>query len=323
MNFIAIDFETANRDRSSICQVGIAEFQGRECVESTAWLVDPEQQFDEMCVDVHGITPDLVDGSPRFREFYEAVLGPRLADRVIVCHTSFDRVALERACERHGHPTPAASWLDSATLARRVWPEVSRSGYGLRNLATTRLGIEFRHHDAGEDARAAGLVVLAAAESLGLDLEGCLSLVSGAFPRSRARSGESSVQRRASASEVEQEEKELRRILTELVHRTAAQDDPPLAGERVAITGRLQLQRKEVGSAIEALGGTWDPRVSMDTTMLVVGTQNEVALKGKEKSSNQEKAERFRSQGREIQIFTEAEWLDLLREIYDGSPDEA
>lgn len=32
MNFIALDFETANRrNRFSICQVGIAEFRNGEC----------------------------------------------------------------------------------------------------------------------------------------------------------------------------------------------------------------------------------------------------------------------------------------------------
>ena len=33
MNFIAIDVETANADYSSICQIGIAEFQNGKVVD--------------------------------------------------------------------------------------------------------------------------------------------------------------------------------------------------------------------------------------------------------------------------------------------------
>jgi len=49
------------------------------------------------------------------------------------------------------------NWLDTARVARRTWDAVARKGYGLANLASM-LGIEFKHHDALEDAKATGLV---------------------------------------------------------------------------------------------------------------------------------------------------------------------
>ena len=37
MNFLAIDIETANADYSSICQIGIAEFENGQVVNS--WII--------------------------------------------------------------------------------------------------------------------------------------------------------------------------------------------------------------------------------------------------------------------------------------------
>ena len=53
-------------------------------------------------------------------------------------------------------------WLDTLQVARRTWDGFREDGgYGLANLARA-FGILFKHHDAAEDARAAGLVMLRA-----------------------------------------------------------------------------------------------------------------------------------------------------------------
>ena len=90
---------------------------------------------------------------------------------VLVSHTLFDRVALDRAMVKYGFDTIRTTWLDSAMIARRAWPEKYRlRGWSLARIAGD-LGIEFRHHDAVEDARAAGQIVLHACRHTGLGLE--------------------------------------------------------------------------------------------------------------------------------------------------------
>jgi DNA polymerase-3 subunit epsilon len=50
--------------------------------------------------------------------------------------------------------------MDSLIVARRAWPELrGNGGHGLGN-PKTYLGLNFEHHDAEEDARAAAEVVL-------------------------------------------------------------------------------------------------------------------------------------------------------------------
>lgn len=66
---------------------------------------------------------------------------------------------------------PDLRWSDSVVIARRAWPELKgRGGHGLANLKKT-LSLKFHHHDAGEDARAAALVVLHAEAHLAMPFE--------------------------------------------------------------------------------------------------------------------------------------------------------
>ena len=93
-----------------------------------------------------------------------------LTDQVVVSHSSFDVTALARAAEAAGRTPIAAHWLDSVRIARRAFPELrGAGGHGLGHLKTV-LGLDFSHHDAGEDARAAGWVVEAAVAATGISV---------------------------------------------------------------------------------------------------------------------------------------------------------
>ena len=52
------------------------------------------------------------------------------------------------------------TWLDSARVARRSWEECAWKGYGLSNVCEI-IGYKFKHHDALEDAKASGQVMIA------------------------------------------------------------------------------------------------------------------------------------------------------------------
>lgn len=57
------------------------------------------------------------------------------------------------------------------TIARTAWPTLKgNGGHGLANLKQ-HLNLEFQHHDAGEDARAAAMVVLRAEGELNKPFE--------------------------------------------------------------------------------------------------------------------------------------------------------
>jgi DNA polymerase-3 subunit epsilon len=175
VRFVALDVETANPDMSSICQIGIVHFEDGKAVDSWSTLIDPKDYFDGMNVSIHGIDEDDVRGAPDFKQA-SAEVRRRVANQIVAIHTAFDRNAIARASLRHEVDAPECFWLNTASVARRAWPEGAQKGYGLSALSE-KFGIEFEHHNAVEDARAAGLILVRAMTEANLDLVGWLDRV--------------------------------------------------------------------------------------------------------------------------------------------------
>jgi DNA polymerase-3 subunit epsilon len=156
--FVALDVETANNDRGSICQVGVACVRPDNTIETWVTYVDPEVDRWHFTY-LHGISAKTVQGAPRFREVLPMLVNA-LKDYVIYQHSSFDQGAVAKACQAAKLPLPKWVWKDSVQVARQAWPELKgNGGHGLASLKGY-LGLSFEHHDAGEDARAAAEVVL-------------------------------------------------------------------------------------------------------------------------------------------------------------------
>lgn len=279
--FVAVDVETANPDLASICQIGVATFSGGEVTSLWQTYINPEDYFDPYSVAVHGITEGIVADAPRFSSIL-GELALTLAGKIVVSHTHYDRLALLRAVERSTASFPCCTWLDSARVARRAWSEFSHKGYGLANVAGA-LGINFRHHDAAEDARATGEIVVKAIASTGLTLSEWLVRVSQ--PLSSAEPGR--ISREGSL-------------------------EGPLVGEVVVFTGALSLPRKEAADWAAAAGCAVEESVNKRTTLLVVGDQDIRLLAGHEKSAKHRKAEELISKGQGLRILGEKDFRALV-----------
>lgn len=280
--FNAIDVETANADRASICQIGIVHVQDSVVVDRWQTLVNPEDWFDPWNVSIHGIDEKDVRRSPTLPDIREE-LRRRLRGSVLVSHRSFDRVAFERAMTRYDLEQLQVTWLDSAKIVRRAWPDrYGRRGYGLKNVATD-LDISFAHHDALEDARAAAEIVLSACLATETDIEGWLQRVNRPiFP-----SSSESLRREGNA-------------------------EGALFGESLVFTGALSIPRRQAADMAAAAGCDVGANVSKKTTMLVVGTQDKTKLKGYEKSTKHRKAETLIEKGVGIQILSESDFSELV-----------
>ena len=133
MTFNAVDVEIANSDRSTICQIGIAHVVDGQINDHWSTLVDPEDEFDDFNISIHGITAKQVQKAPTLPEVREE-LRKRLRGQVLVSHTSFDRSAFEIAMDKYGLDQLQVYWLDSAKVVRRAWPDkFGQRGYGLKN----------------------------------------------------------------------------------------------------------------------------------------------------------------------------------------------
>lgn len=279
--FFVIDVETANADCSSICQVGIVEFGEDGIVGEWSSLVDPEDEFDWFNVSIHGIEPDHVRGAPTFPKI-QGEIAQRLGSGLVLSYTWFDRSAIWQAHERYKMPRPAYEWLDATRIVRRTWSEVAHSGYKLKKVAKM-LQIDIgRHHDALDDARTAGLVIVEALRVSGTPL---------------------SDWRRLAYQPITPDSKAIDVLAT--IDVSEIDPDGALAGETVAFTGALAMPRKEAMALAYKAGAQVADGVTKATTMLVVGIQDPQKLKGNDKSSKQVKAEKLIAGGQDIQILTE------------------
>lgn len=162
MTFACLDFETANQSDASICAAGLAVFVDGELTESRHWLVRPPNGhgfFREDFTEIHGLSWFDVQNAPEFPTIAAELL-PRLAaaDFVVAHNAQFDLRKLRGTPNHFGLACPEFEHLCTLRLARRVWPGLP--DYQLSTLAH-HIGHSFQHHQARDDAEAAGRVLLA------------------------------------------------------------------------------------------------------------------------------------------------------------------
>jgi DNA polymerase-3 subunit epsilon len=162
MNFICLDFETANPSRVSICAAGLAVFKDGNLTESPYWLVRPPKGygwFHEIHIECHGLTHlDVVD-APEFSAIAPEFLSwLNRADLVIAHNAAFDIGHLRETLDHFGLLRPEFDYVCTCQLARRIWQDLPDHKLG---TLTAHIGHQFNHHHAQSDAEAAGRVLLA------------------------------------------------------------------------------------------------------------------------------------------------------------------
>lgn len=157
MDFVTIDFETANSSRSSACSLGIVEVQDGQIIAEQEWLINPEQHFDPMNVSIHKITPEMVQQQPTFSELWTE-MRPFLENKHVVAHNAaFDMSVLRHSLDAASIGYPAFQYYCTYLLSKKILNELP--SHRLNNLAAY-FGLELNHHDALEDARAAALILI-------------------------------------------------------------------------------------------------------------------------------------------------------------------
>ncbi|CQR47889.1 DNA polymerase III PolC-type [Paraliobacillus sp. PM-2] len=168
MDFVAIDFETANRYRNSACAIGIVVGNEYGVVDEYYSLINPQSPFEMQNMRVHGITEEDVLEAPTFADIWPTVKR-YINNQIVVAHNaSFDMSVLRASLDQHNCPYPSLQYLCSVMLSRQVWPGLPN--YKLNTLADVH-GIMLDHHHALADSRAVvDLLVKAIRDSDVVDL---------------------------------------------------------------------------------------------------------------------------------------------------------
>ncbi len=113
-DFAAIDFETANYDRSSVCSVGVVIVRDGEIVDKFYSLIQPEPNYyNYWCSQVHGLCRADTDNAPVFPDVW-AQIEPLIEGLPLVAHNRpFDEGCLRAVFRTYQMDYPEYEFLDT------------------------------------------------------------------------------------------------------------------------------------------------------------------------------------------------------------------
>jgi DNA polymerase-3 subunit epsilon len=163
-DFTAIDFETANHNPSSICQVGLVRVESGEVVATYNQLVrPPDNYYFYKNVEIHGIKPEDTIEAPTFEEVWFE-FRHWIEDQVVVAHNSrFDFNCLKHALAFYDNVQPV--------FEERCTLKIYRKGLA---YLSKKYKIPLEHHDALSDAHACAMLYLKHQRKLSLPKTGSL-----------------------------------------------------------------------------------------------------------------------------------------------------
>ncbi len=159
-DFAAIDFETANHLRSSVCSVGVVIVRGGKIVDRFYSLIYPHPDFfTDWTTEVHGLTIDDVKDAPTFPEVWKQI-AQKIEGLPLVAHNSpFDEGCLRATFDEYNMDYPDYEFHCTCRASRRLLGDIlpdhqlhtvsAYCGYDLKN-----------HHHALADAEACAAIAL-------------------------------------------------------------------------------------------------------------------------------------------------------------------
>jgi DNA polymerase-3 subunit epsilon len=144
-SFTAIDFETAQGYRWSICQVGLVRVENGIITQEIDLLVQPpDNYYWQRFTEIHGISARETINAPTFDQIWHKI-APFIENQNVIAHNGFgfDFPVLSKTLEHYGMSAPDYNKYCTYKIYRS-------------NLATLcqEHNIPLNHHDALSDAKA-------------------------------------------------------------------------------------------------------------------------------------------------------------------------
>ena len=308
MDFIAIDFETANNNMNSACSLGLVCVKDNVIFKSEYYLIQPPNlEFNPINIKIHGITPNMVKNRHKFPAIWNEIKH-YFKDNIIIAHNAqFDMSVLKNVLDEYNLATPDFKYCCSIPVSTEV---TGSSVKGSLDARAKYFGVNLtNHHNALDDATACAEIVLATINAKGEKSFEALCNVC------------SNINQKEFSDLYAQKEfmKSGKKFPTygkinvsEIVSTTDFIDENNLFYEKnVVLTGDLsKYSRKEAMQIIVNMGGIIKKGMSRKVNYLIVGTQDKT-LVGEDGISNKEKkAYELIEKGLVIKIMTEDEFIE-------------
>ena len=143
-SFAAIDFETANAKRTSVCSVGVVIVRDGEFVNSFYSLIQPEPNYyNYWCTEVHGLCRKDTENAPLFPDVWKQI-EPLIDGLPLIAHNSpFDESCLKAAFQVYQMDYPNYDFFDTLCVSRHKLPDLEN--HQLQTVAKA-CGYNLKHH---------------------------------------------------------------------------------------------------------------------------------------------------------------------------------
>lgn len=143
-DFAAIDFETANYERTSVCAVGVVVVRDGEIKDSFYSLIKPEPNYyNYQCSIVNGLCCQDTDTAPLFHDVWRQI-EPKIAGLPLVAHNkAFDESCLRAVFRCYQMDYPDYKFHCTYIAARRKMPHLEN--HQLHTVAAA-CGYNLEHH---------------------------------------------------------------------------------------------------------------------------------------------------------------------------------
>ncbi|TQJ68147.1 DNA polymerase-3 subunit epsilon [Arthrobacter sp. SLBN-100] len=315
MSFTAIDFETANSQRGSVCAVGLARVVNGEIVERASWLIKPPSgidHFEPRNVGIHGIRAQDVVTARDWKTSLASIFRFANGGHFVAYNAKFDASVMRAATAATGIDLPQHEFYCALELAQG---HLDLPRHRLNDVSEHLKLPPFEHHEAGADAIACASVVLAIARM------GQLQTIADMWTRplgtKKTKRQDSSKARTPVGGQINYTTERSLRLADLPQPNSAADPQHPFFGHTFCFTGELQsFSRLEAMAAVADCGATNRQGVTKKTSYVVIGRSDSrhSATVGDLGSSNKErKALDYIAGGQQITVLGEREFMQLLR----------
>ncbi|MDD3057736.1 MAG: exonuclease domain-containing protein [Sphaerochaeta sp.] len=158
MNYVALDFETANSYPGGACSVALARFDEEGTLLDTYYtLIHPKQPyFDPGMTAVHQLKDEECLAAPEFDAIWPDMRTFIGRDLLVAHNAVFDMGVLKGCFEAYDLEARQMSYLCTLVISRKVWPKML--SYKLSYLVDY-FGMEYQAHYALDDAIMCGKIM--------------------------------------------------------------------------------------------------------------------------------------------------------------------
>lgn len=146
---LAIDFETANEMHDKACSVGISIYKNGEITLNKEYLINPQTSFNQMNINIHGITASMVKDADIFPKVWSEIVELIDDSTLVIAHNAaFDITLLKKLFSIYKCDDIEFKYLCTHKLYRN---NIALEKYNLKYVANY-INEEFEHHKAIDDS---------------------------------------------------------------------------------------------------------------------------------------------------------------------------